>query len=121
MATHSIILAWELHGQKSLVGYSPCGRKKSDTTEPTRGCLEDNMSQPMRKMLENSQVPACGLLQRGSGQAGAQSGGDHSPAAVVSGHGPSSIQNEQPYLLLSSMLLLLLLSQFSHVQLCATP
>ena len=23
MATHSIILAWEVHGQKSLLGYSP--------------------------------------------------------------------------------------------------
>ena len=27
MATHSSILAWEIHGQKSLVGYSPQGRK----------------------------------------------------------------------------------------------
>ena len=42
MATHSSILAWripwtkepgESHGQKSLVGYSPWGRKDSDTTE----------------------------------------------------------------------------------------
>ena len=23
MATHSSILAWEIHGQRSLVGYSP--------------------------------------------------------------------------------------------------
>jgi len=23
MATHSIILAWRIHGQRSLVGYSP--------------------------------------------------------------------------------------------------
>ena len=29
MATHSSILAWRTHGQRSLVGYSP----KSDTTE----------------------------------------------------------------------------------------
>ena len=28
MATHSIILAWRIHGQKSLVGYSPWGRKR---------------------------------------------------------------------------------------------
>ena len=32
MATHSSILAWEnLHGQRSLAGYSPWGRKESDT------------------------------------------------------------------------------------------
>ena len=33
MATHSSILAWEIHGQRSLVGYSPGGGKESDTTE----------------------------------------------------------------------------------------
>ena len=33
MATHSNILAWRIHGQRSLVGYSPWGRKESDTTE----------------------------------------------------------------------------------------
>ena len=33
MVTHSSILAWKAHGQKSLVGYSPCGCKDSDTTE----------------------------------------------------------------------------------------
>ena len=34
MATHSSILTWEiLHGQRSLVGYSPWGYKESDTTE----------------------------------------------------------------------------------------
>ena len=33
MATHSSILAWRIHGQRSLVGYSPGGRKESDTTE----------------------------------------------------------------------------------------
>ena len=31
--THSSILAWEFHGQRSLVGYSPWGCKESDTTE----------------------------------------------------------------------------------------
>ena len=29
MATHSSILAWETHGQRSLEGYSPQGRKES--------------------------------------------------------------------------------------------
>ena len=30
MATHSSILAWEIHRQRSLVGYSPWGGKESD-------------------------------------------------------------------------------------------
>ena len=35
MVTHSSSLAWKKsHGQRSLVGYSPCGRKESDTIEP---------------------------------------------------------------------------------------
>ena len=33
MATHSSTLAWKSHGQRSLVGYSPWGRKELDTTE----------------------------------------------------------------------------------------
>ena len=33
MATHSSIFAWRIQGQRSLVGYSPCGHKESDTTE----------------------------------------------------------------------------------------
>ena len=33
MAAHSSILAGEFHGQRSLVGHSPWGRKESDTTE----------------------------------------------------------------------------------------
>ena len=31
--THSSILAGEFHGQRGLAGYSPWGRKDSDTTE----------------------------------------------------------------------------------------
>ena len=34
MATHSSILG-EIHGQRSLAGYSPWGRKESDMTEAT--------------------------------------------------------------------------------------
>ena len=33
MAAHSSTLAWKIHGQRSLLGYSPRGRKESDTTE----------------------------------------------------------------------------------------
>ena len=35
MATHSSILAWRIHGQRSLVGYSPWGCKELGTTEVT--------------------------------------------------------------------------------------
>ena len=33
MATHSVFLPREFHGQRSLVGYSPWGHKGSDMTE----------------------------------------------------------------------------------------
>ena len=32
MVTHSGILAWKIHGQRSWVGYSPWGHKELDTT-----------------------------------------------------------------------------------------
>ena len=35
MATHSSFLPGEAHGQRSLAGYSPKGRKELDTTEVT--------------------------------------------------------------------------------------
>ena len=35
MATHSSVLAWRIHGQTSLVGYSPWGHKKMDMTKRT--------------------------------------------------------------------------------------
>ena len=33
MATHSVFLPGKSHGQRSLAGNSPWGRKESDTTE----------------------------------------------------------------------------------------
>ena len=33
MATHSGILAWRIHGQRSLAGYSPWSQTESDMTE----------------------------------------------------------------------------------------
>ena len=33
MAIHSSILAWRIHGQRSLAGYSPWGHKELDMTE----------------------------------------------------------------------------------------
>ena len=40
MATHSTILAWQIHGQRSLTGYSTCSRKESDTTEQLTHALQ---------------------------------------------------------------------------------
>ena len=38
MATYSSILVWESHGQKSLAGYSPWGRKRvRDDLETEQG------------------------------------------------------------------------------------
>ena len=33
MAPHSSTVAWKIHGQRSLAGYSPWGHKELDTTE----------------------------------------------------------------------------------------
>ena len=33
VASQYCIIAWELHGQRTLGGYDPWGRKESDTTE----------------------------------------------------------------------------------------
>ena len=33
MATHSSVLAWKIHGKRSLAGYSPWSCKESDMTE----------------------------------------------------------------------------------------
>ena len=36
MATDSSILAWRIHRERSLLGYSPWGHKKLDMTEHSR-------------------------------------------------------------------------------------
>ena len=38
-ATHSSILAWSIHGQRSLASYCPHDHKESDTTEATEHAL----------------------------------------------------------------------------------
>ena len=38
-----VLLPGKSHGQKSLVGYSPCGLKESDTTEQLRFTLVDTI------------------------------------------------------------------------------
>ena len=35
VATHSHILVWRIHGQRSLAGYGPQGREESDIAEGT--------------------------------------------------------------------------------------
>ena len=41
MVIHSSILAREIPGQRSLAGYSPRGRKESDTSETTEhACMQ---------------------------------------------------------------------------------
>ena len=35
MATHSSVLAWRIHGQRNLVGYSPWGHKELNATKET--------------------------------------------------------------------------------------
>ena len=44
-ATDSSILAWKIHGQRSLVGYSPWGCKELDTTERHFNVLAGEASQ----------------------------------------------------------------------------
>ena len=41
MATYSSILAWEIHGQRSLVGYSPWGLKRVGQDLETKQQLMD--------------------------------------------------------------------------------
>ena len=50
MATDSSILAWRIHRERSLLGYSPWGHKKLDMTEHSRG-----------KSVPVDRLPALGL------------------------------------------------------------
>ena len=56
MATHFSILAWRIHGQRSLLGYSPWGHKGSDTTEQySMSMLKEGegMNQALNANLKN--------------------------------------------------------------------
>ena len=53
MATHSSVLDWEIHGQRSLVGCGPWGRKESDTTEQlpfhfSLSCIGEGNGNPLQ-------------------------------------------------------------------------
>ena len=45
MVTHSSILAWRIHGPRSLVDYSPKGRKELGTTERLSACTHTHFNQ----------------------------------------------------------------------------
>ena len=52
MATHSSILVWKNHGQRSLVGYNPRGHKELNTTETTW----HNIAQPHLEGFQGGSV-----------------------------------------------------------------
>ena len=59
MAAHSNLLAWEIPWTKrSLVGYSPWGRKESDTTEQ----LNDNNHAPNSHRARNCTKRFTGII-----------------------------------------------------------
>ena len=59
MAPHSSTLAWEIHGQRSLVGCSPWGRQESDSNERLHfdfslSCIGEGNGNPLHcSCLEN--------------------------------------------------------------------
>ena len=59
MAPHSSTLAWKIHGQRSLVSYSPWGCQESDTTERLHfhfslSCIGEGNGNPLQcSYLEN--------------------------------------------------------------------
>ena len=61
MATHSSILAWESHGWRSLVGYSPRGRKESDRTEWLHFHFHFRGSHPLRDHRWVTAVITCSV------------------------------------------------------------
>ena len=57
MAARSSILTWKSHGQRSLVGYHPRGRRESDTTERPSRDTQVNQ-QKLQSGLPRSSPPA---------------------------------------------------------------
>ena len=59
MAPHSSTLAWKIHGQRNLVGYSPWGLEESDMTEQLHfhfslSCIGEGNGNPLQcSCLEN--------------------------------------------------------------------
>jgi len=63
MVTHSSIMPGESRGQRSLVGYSPWGRKESDTTERLHS-LKFNFEKRYRTERKVFQILANGKLKK---------------------------------------------------------
>ena len=67
MATHSSILAWRIPWTEELVGYSPWGRKESDTTEQLHFTFPGSSvsKEPACNAGDMSSIPGVGkILQR---------------------------------------------------------
>ena len=68
MAIHSSTIAWKIPGQRSLVGYSPWGRKELDTTERLHfhllfSCIGEGNGNPLQySCLENPRTEEPGGL-----------------------------------------------------------
>ena len=59
MAIHSRTIAWKSHGQRSLVGYSPWGRKESDTTEQLHFHFQDT-ARSAHRTKDWAELAGCG-------------------------------------------------------------
>ena len=119
-------LPGQFHGQRSLVGYSPWDCKELDTTVITTGSSHSGHRPPCPQSAAPLTLvwTETTLLSPRGGQEG-QISSRSSQRVKEMRKGPQAMDcaasrkrqgNNSPWLLL-----LLLLSHFSHVQLCATP
>ena len=72
MVPHSSVLAWRIHGQRSLAGYSPRGRRVSDTAERLTLSLFFSFFHKKGKLLGPhyswADKPTCHILFWGPGR-----------------------------------------------------
>ena len=76
MATHSSILSWRIPGTEEPGGYSPCGRKESDTTEQLT-LLQLNKIHTSESSMYDTEHPKrvlCDDLEGWGGKAGERKG-----------------------------------------------
>ena len=59
MATHPVFLPRESHGHRSLVGYSPQGRKELDMTEQLSMHAHTHSSKHTNEESETALLPIC--------------------------------------------------------------
>ena len=57
MATHSVFLPGEYHGQRNLAGYSPWGRRESDMTEATTSLVMLPVITIIRNIMGSNSCP----------------------------------------------------------------